>query len=322
MNCSRDPRLFFSRASGLQKPEKDLNFEARQGANMKDPPISRLKRMEHEEKRIASLDISSNETIPAMHLLSLMDAGMPSGKKIGLDENARLSKQPSSPCRYHAKEVCGLNLGLCKTCIPLRRQSFDSDHQAKVLPGKYQELSAAPGFSLSAPLSGPANVFSSGSVGKPRVPLDVNEKGKGKCFEAGISGVAPSLAVNVGLGTSYGFKPYHNMERNSPNSLGARVISQQMSERQTIEAPSEIRTAILPLRNNSEAAICTVNRNPAEFSVPEEGNIYSIGRDDLKLTKRVVRNKPELSNARCRGGKKMAKLKHTAGTSQNQPQTA
>ncbi|KAI4376949.1 hypothetical protein MLD38_014650 [Melastoma candidum] len=325
MNCTRDPRLFFSRAGGLQKPEKDSNSEAHRGANMKDPPISRLEQMEHEDRRLASLDISSNETIPAMHLLSLMDGGMPSGKKIGLDENARLSKQPSSPCRYHAKEICGLNLGLCKTCIPLRRPSFDYDHQAKVLPGKYQELSAAPAFSLSASSSRPANIFSSGSVGKPRVPLDVNEKGKGKCYKVGSSGVAPSPAGNVGLETSYGFKPYHNMERNFPNSSGARVVSQhqRMSEIQAVEAQpqNEIRTAILLPRNNPEVAICKVNRNPSEFSVPEEGNVYSIGRDDLKHANRVVRNKPKLANEHCRR-KKIAKLKHAAGTSQNRPQTS
>ncbi|KAI4377855.1 hypothetical protein MLD38_015422 [Melastoma candidum] len=310
MNCSRDTKIFPLRANCLQMAEKEFNFEAYRGAT-KHPYNSRPNEADYEHMA-APLDISSNETIPAMHLLSLMDAH--SGKKIG-DEEAWLAKRPSLTCKCHLKEGCGLHLGMCKGNIPLRHPPFDYD-QAKVLPA----------FSPSASSSLPTNLFRAGSDDKSYVPLDVNDKGKGKCFEIGRpigkSRVLSFLADSAGLATSYGFKPYHSTERNVPSSSEARFILPyvRMSERGTNEAHNGIHV-IQPPRSGSDAAICTLNRNPAEFSVPEEGNVYSIGRDDLKLVKRV-RNKPESSQARCRVGKKMVKEKRAAGGRQNQPQIA
>lgn len=42
---------------------------------------------------------------------------------------------------------------------------------------------------------------------------------------------------------------------------------------------------LMPLINMSKEEVCIVSRNPADFSIPEAGNIYMIGSGDLKFSK-------------------------------------
>lgn len=42
---------------------------------------------------------------------------------------------------------------------------------------------------------------------------------------------------------------------------------------------------IMPSKDMSKDPVCMHSRNPADFSIPEAGNIYMIGSGDLKFSK-------------------------------------
>lgn len=51
-----------------------------------------------------------------------------------------------------------------------------------------------------------------------------------------------------------------------------------------------INATTFPMRIIYENEICNINRNPADFTIPEEGNEYMISDQDLKFKKMIFSN--------------------------------
>ncbi|XP_030452519.1 protein EMBRYONIC FLOWER 1 isoform X2 [Syzygium oleosum] len=314
MNWSRDPRLFNFSATNLERPSKDLHFDAFSRTCVENPYASRHKGIEV-ENGYDSFDFRSNETIPAMHLLSLMHAGPSSGQNINLGGNDRFPKYPSFSRGYHSKDIPGQALSLHKPSDPLKCSS-SGYCPTNFLPGRYHEHSAVPIMSASASFVQPDKFFGGDNEGKARLPLKVRDKGKRKCSDlagpTGGSTFSNPLARSAYSGMNHGGNLYHK----SGNIFGMpnpRNFSphEENSEKAKMDAHNRSET-IWPPRCSSEPGICTINRNPADFSSPEAGNIYTIGRNDLKFEKKV-RFPKKSGLANLDGLKEKSGMKLTAG---------
>lgn len=78
----------------------DMKGEARRAA--RDASAVKENRIGSSTKSAGSMDAYSNDTIPAMQLLSLMDRGIVSGSSFKVGSNSFLDK-PFSPCNHHPR---------------------------------------------------------------------------------------------------------------------------------------------------------------------------------------------------------------------------
>ncbi|KAI3414439.1 uncharacterized protein J3R85_016267 [Psidium guajava] len=234
-----------------------------------------------------STALCSGDTIPAMHLLSLMDGGE---QMINLDGNPELHQQPSFSRKYHSKETAKLDFESYKQ--PSNRMHPSSDYWAKGILGEH--VYAVPTVDEPTHLSQPDRSFMGTTEVAAQESLKMRKKGKKKCSEVATSNEADKyrsqkwIFPGGNLVTTNGWNPTLDGLRNFldnpsnvafPLHLNAERSGKDKWERQD-------RNGTLHPSQDSEVQICTVNKNPADFTMPEAGNRYMIGRSDLKFKKR------------------------------------
>lgn len=65
-----------------------------------------------------------------------------------------------------------------------------------------------------------------------------------------------------------------------------------------------------PMKSTVESNTCSLNQNPAEFSIPESGNIYTISGKDLKIGKKnLSRERPYAANMDGRKRQRNSKVR-------------
>ncbi|XP_031373231.1 protein EMBRYONIC FLOWER 1 isoform X2 [Punica granatum] len=238
------------------------------------------------QSSLGSSDFYSNEKIPALHLLSLMDGRYGPNIK----GNSRLAKQPSSiPCGYPPKE---LNFGAYRASETLRCPSSDYRTINFLASGKHDNLSSAVPIGSSSSWFESHENLRNGVMGQ--VPLKVREKGKNKCSDliGSIGGLGSQKYVPSGC-----IPVYHQETKELIGASNSVVYRSKCppvdnSEKEHLRSTT---SSVWPPRYSLEMGICTVNRNPAEFSAPEVGNVYTIGGSELRFGKRV--RAPEWSAA-------------------------
>lgn len=223
-------------------------------------------------------DFCSNEEISALNLLSLTDDAHSCQKVNGTPIHAKQSS--SIPSRNPSKE---LHFGAYKPSDILGHPSSDYRTINFLASGKNNQQSAVATLGSSSCMFESSENITNGVMGQ--LPLKVRGKGKKKCSDlVGSIGdfgsqkyVSPGCVSVpnqqrdefIGVSTSAVFPPkchtVDKCEEHSMNTTGS----------------------VCPLRYSSEMEICTINRNPAEFSIPQVGNVYTIRGNDLKFGKRV-----------------------------------
>ncbi|KAL2517822.1 Uncharacterized protein Adt_14069 [Abeliophyllum distichum] len=197
-----------------------------------DMPLLKQGRIGPSPKSMGSLDPYSNDTIPAMQLLSLMNQGVISSYSFNVGKES-FHYNDSSPCAHHPR------LNGDENQNALSRSFFPQHHHLKEFP------------------------------------------------------VLPSGVY----GTSEGFKkPSSYCQISSPKSSGVgpsgSIIVPQISHRDVVPSMSiDLEDSTnpetpQPLRIRMEEHVCTLNQNPADFSIPDARNQYTICAKDLKLIKR------------------------------------
>lgn len=190
------------------KTVSDMKGEVRKAA--RDASVVKEGRIGPSTKSAGSLDAYSNDTIPAMQLLSLMDRGIVSGSSFKVGSNSFLDK-PFSPCNHHPR----LNE---KQNDPFINESlFSQGSHNKDFPGLLNGV-RFPGESSKKP-------YAPGRMPPPR--------GSTKAFN--------------------------------------------------LDSPANL--VIQPSRGSVEMEVCTLNRNPADFSIPDAKNEFTISARDLKSRK-------------------------------------
>ncbi|KAM7276971.1 hypothetical protein ACFE04_018837 [Oxalis oulophora] len=193
----------------------------------------------------SSSDLFSNDAMSALHLLSLMDGNLPTGATFDGSGPPSLFQRPSFP--YHNTVMPTTNDNAGRSPIS---HNFNHGH-----------FSTAGGFAIP---------FQHGKIHKNatnimnQVSLEPRGKGKAKDF----------LAQNRG-GTPLQFPAISNPALFTEHSVLENVNKQQV-------APSSSNATAQPPKSS---VLCTINRNPADFSIPEAGNEFMIAGEDLKLRK-------------------------------------
>ncbi|KAB2072613.1 hypothetical protein ES319_A07G028300v1 [Gossypium barbadense] len=235
-----------------------------------------------------SLDLYSNETIPAMHLLSLMDAGLQSGAPVDVDGNQRFVKKTSFVPGHRPKELSSMASGGYRT-NSMKHLSFDcygKSHQ----PESFCEC-------MSAAAAGSPTSFQHGKSFKKapdfagQFSIKSQEKEKNKCPDSQRQSKnhrsEKTISSNSGLNTTCGSIPVHSMSKLALGTSDFTMFPmtlhpKESATKQKHKARTMIGTLFHP-KSGSESGICLINRNPADFTVPEAGNMYMIGGEDLKF---------------------------------------
>lgn len=250
-------------AAGLEKLNRNSGSETFSRVNGEYSFPCKHSGMEPHQNLRGSLDLYSNETIPAMHLLSLMDAGMQSRTAFDVGVGAQMLKRPSYPGDCNTK----LEIGTSKPPGTLKRSSSDYYSRNFLSDKQHGCFVGSPTFGASS-----------------STPHD-----KKFVRATGFNGQSPTKSGKR-----------ENMK--SSNSNQQNRVSNQISWPRTETETSLQRK--LQVNCNHETAVpykaisvnsCIVNRNPADLTIPETGNIYMIRGEDLKFEKSIPKNRPRLA---------------------------
>ncbi|KAF2304461.1 hypothetical protein GH714_031691 [Hevea brasiliensis] len=247
--------------------------------------------IELNQKPMGSLDLYSNETIPAMHLLSLMDAGLRSRAPINLDVTPKFLKRPSITHDQEPIEFSRLDSGAYQATNTMKHTSYDYQGKNKLAEDSHGRISAIP-----AVVGPSASSFKHDKCFKATDFFSQvsQEKVKGEGFDSRTQNKGCRSQKSIGpggnFGTNCGSIPVHSMQTMffgaSDSMFPLQFQGLENLTKNKLEVPSGTRP-VHPHKSSSETGICSVNRNPADFSVPEAGNLYMIAGEDLKFGKLV-----------------------------------
>ncbi|XP_038710856.1 protein EMBRYONIC FLOWER 1-like isoform X2 [Tripterygium wilfordii] len=287
-NGERDMNYFNQKAARVGKHKKNCGSKSIGRTHAENLFACRHGAMKLQHKMSGSLDLYANESIPAMHLLSLMDAGLQSSKPISMDVNPKFLKKPLMP-HDSQPDFSGLE-------SVVRSPSYD--YYSK---NKFPENSREPVPTF--PTDGaPASLFQHDRSSKKAANFPgegswksrENKKRKASTSYAQNKSCGPhkSLSTGGGFGTGSGSVPVCCKQKmflgiSDPMVFPSRFRGMQGSTKSMVEAPCATGT-VRPVNRSSETEVCSTNRNPADFSLPEAGNLYTIGGEDLKFRAAVT----------------------------------
>ena len=236
-------------------------------------------------------DLYSNENIPAMHLLSLMDSGMQSSRPFSMDGDSKFPKKSVFPCDYDSREFSGGEIGAYKARNSSRQPSdhCGKDHLTEIPCACSLAVMSAGPFVSSSQKDG--NFRPAGLIDQvlPRSRRKEKSKGLPPPIQYRDRRSRKSSSTSGDSGTNYESIPTHDKQKrvhaasNSMFPLQHHTI-EKSSERIALETHCNGGTS-RPIDRQSAMGICSINRNPADFSVPGAGNMYMIGAEDLKFGK-------------------------------------
>ncbi|XP_058228297.1 uncharacterized protein LOC131336458 [Rhododendron vialii] len=276
-----------------QAPNWNINLETFQKINEEQPCACTNKRIGNSSNPIGQLELCSNETLPATQLLKLMDAGMSTKVSRKVDKNMEFTNQASFPHISHRSGIFPLNGGL-------RRDS--SAHKG----GRSSE------YFTSVPISDPfafPGQRDKNCVGRRHILGQVSEKMvndrlKSKETKRRKHSDYPTAVQDAdsklhrfgdgsgGLGQKKvsfhidGLKAEFHLHSNSmmvPSKSG--LVESSIGN---VEVENKVGTVALmegSCGTVKQLIICSLNRNPADFSIPEARNEFTIRGGDFKPRK-------------------------------------
>ncbi|KAA8540396.1 hypothetical protein F0562_024685 [Nyssa sinensis] len=292
-----------------QRHCRNIDSETFKKTNAESPCACTQKKIGNCQKLVGPLDLYKNESMPAMQLLRLVDAGIHTRISANVDENMEFAKQPSFPFNNHFRELSPLNDEIFKmrdTC----KESFPAHS------GKNHTIGKSWGQIPSGPISNTV-AFSvqrgdshtkireiAGQVSEKMMSQTVKSQKKMKmksssspiqpidyklCGSASGSG---SLSKNQGSLTINGLqKGLHSIPKSMVSPLKSQLIVDPVIN---VEVNKKVGT-VWPVKGSYRTEICSVSRNPADFSIPEAGNEFMRGGGNLKCRKVISkRGRPRL----------------------------
>ncbi|KAF5456502.1 hypothetical protein F2P56_025977 [Juglans regia] len=305
LNFNHDLKCFNLNATGLEKHNMSCGSETFSRNNAEYPLACKLNGMGHPQSLMGSLDLYSNETIPAMHLLSLMDAGMRSGPTFSMGGTPKFPKRPSFPHDPKSKELPRMEIGAYKTVDSMKQPPSvycSKSHFSEKAHGCFHCI---PTVAASASSFQHEKGFQRGSNLTSQVGLKSRERDKKKISNSATQsrGRRPEKFVfpTGSLGTNHGAIPVHSLQKRLLDASDSTVFAlQHHGMDNSTQHP----------KSNSVSEICSINRNPADFIMPGAGNTYMIRGEDLKLRK-VTPSQSRRSIIKSDGRKRHRNLKHT-----------
>ncbi|KAL0728283.1 hypothetical protein Bca4012_024376 [Brassica carinata] len=208
---------------------------------------------------------SSESSIPALHLLSLMDPRVgPNSTPSDHQGNTNATKRHFPHVSQQPKERVEIQTG---------DSSKTASYPTKLLSYDYHNKSFAPkSFPIVPPLG-----TSSFSFQNAQAPWIHHQEKKTKRKEPVYS--SPDQGKFQLLGASDSMKL----------PLKFHVIDKEKKQNRKAESLSNAST--WPLKNSCGPIVCSVSRNPADFTIAEPGNVYMLTGESLKVRKRAIYKK-------------------------------
>ncbi|XP_008783264.1 protein EMBRYONIC FLOWER 1-like [Phoenix dactylifera] len=230
-------------------------------------------------------DLYTNESIPAMHLLRLMDSAKWSGMSLqdlpNRNHKGTLWEPDLSSTGQYEKEMIGL--GPIGKSNQAAHPPLVVQHPNQV---QHQEISCKPyrplprvgvyGSLLQKEITSPPDNSGTFRIGcsSKMTSLEASRKGNSDLsYSANKAGVLNAL-ISIS----------RNENSESPFSVvNSNVHRGWYSARNDITGVgiSSKGAAVQPLNNRCEKEICLINRNPADFTVVDENNEYMIESDNI-----------------------------------------
>ncbi|KAG5408333.1 hypothetical protein IGI04_004652 [Brassica rapa subsp. trilocularis] len=195
---------------------------------------------------------SSESSIPALHLLSLMDP------KIG----------PNTPSD-HQGNTKATQRHFPLASQPKGRVEIQTGDSSKQLPYDY--------YSKSFPMVPPLGA-SSFSFQKPQAPWIHHHQEKKTMRKEPVYSSNDQGRFQL-LGASDSMKL----------PLKFHVMGKEKKQNRKAESCGD--ASAWPPRNSCGTIVCSVSRNPADFTIPEPGNVYMLTGESLKVRKRATYKK-------------------------------
>ncbi|XP_023914131.1 protein EMBRYONIC FLOWER 1 [Quercus suber] len=236
---------------------------------------------------MGSLDIYSNETIPAMHLLSLMDAGMRSGPTFNMGGTSKFPKRPSFPLDHNSKEFPRIEIGAYKTMDSIKHASSDYCSKNHFSEKSHGCFHCTPTVGASTSFQNDEG-FQRATNFTGQVALKTQNKDKRKFSKSPTQsrGRRPENLVfpNASLGTDLGAIPVASVQKRVLGASDSTVFTKQYHGMEN------------STQHPKRSEICGINQNPADFSKPVPGNRYMIRGEDLKFEKATPQSRHSVCN--------------------------
>ncbi|KAF7817133.1 protein EMBRYONIC FLOWER 1 [Senna tora] len=263
--------------TGLEKLNRNIGPETFSKMNAEYQFPNKNKRIEPQQNMRGSLDLYSNETIPAMHLLSLMDAGMKSSKPFNASVSDQMLNRPSYPGDCNSK----LEIGTSKALASLKRTS-SGYYNLSYVSHKHDPFLSSPNLGASSPVR-----YKKKSTRATNFNSQISSKSGRKKMKSSDS----------------------VMQNKKKKQFSWPCLETETPQQRKLEVHSARGTLKL-LKSSCVSNSCSINRNPAEFTMPEMGNVYMIRGEDLKFEKASIPIKrPSLLT--LQGCKQQRNLKRT-----------
>lgn len=305
LNFNHDLKCFNLNATGLEKHNMSGGSETFSRNNAEYPLACKLNGMGPPQSLMGSLDLYSNETIPAMHLLSLMDARTRSGPTFNIGGTAKFPKRPSFLHDPKSKELPIMEIGAYKTVDSMKPPPSVYCSKSHFLEKAHGCFHCIPTAVASASSLQHEKGFQRGSNFTSQVGSKSRERDKKKSSNSATQsrGRRPEKFVfpTGSLGTNHGAVPVHSLQKILLDASDSSVFA--------LQNHGVVNSTQHP-KSSSVSEICSINRNPADFIMPGAGNAYMIRGEDLKLRK-VTLSQSRRSIIKLDGRKQHRNLKHT-----------
>lgn len=204
---------------------------------------------------------SSDSSIPALHLLSLMDPRVgPNSTPSDHQGNTNATKRHFPLVNQQPKERVEIQTG---------DSSKTAAYPTKQSPYDYYNKS----FPIGPPLG--ASSFSFQNAQAPWVHHQENKTKRKEPDQGRFQLLGASDSMKLPL-------KFHMMDKERKQNRKAESCSNNASA--------------WPPKNSFGPIVCSVSRNPADFTIAEPGNVYMLTGESLKVRKRAIyKKKPSLS---------------------------
>ncbi|XP_043724281.1 protein EMBRYONIC FLOWER 1-like [Telopea speciosissima] len=310
-------------------PKGYVNWETNEGVHPDYLSACTDKGNVYYPKMRGPLDLYANETLSAMYLLKLMHAGVGSSSPRNMNDNPeRFPKDHPFPHDQIINELTGLEASVSKSNRALVDKPSCDYHGKSYHVGKSHEH--FPPVSISRAVDSPVSKdvsfqrtagFSGGFLTKqlPRSLKHQAREGKKRSYSpAQTQGPKFHMSASIDCPTNENReyvvhdlkKGFLCLQASDSTKFPEQPQTEEGSTKHVQLKVSRKDETVSPVERISGIESCTLNRNPADFTIPEAGNIYMIGASDLKYRKkRPSRESGDLVNRD--GHKRQKKMKLT-----------
>ncbi|KAK9102725.1 hypothetical protein Sjap_019979 [Stephania japonica] len=272
----------------LEKQISELESETNKRPYLDHPFVGTDRGREY-QKTTGPLDFHANETIPAMHLLRLMHAGVSSTAPLHVEKDRDFRKQSSLPCNRPGRDFIEPEVGKHKH---IHQPESDYFHKnCNVGKSCYRPASEPKDIAVGTSVKTDDNMSNFASkcyVSNKWIPgSDLKFQAKEKVKSMKPPRDLKSKKSNRSIFENSAIDGMQKGFLSASISGPSRIQTQGIEDSATYfrEDISNKNGTACPITRSCSTELCTVNRNPADFTIPEAGNAYMIGPGDLRRGK-------------------------------------